>query len=137
MLLPESKDKEHDMGFLTLRERFKIPTYDNPNHMKMAELIFDEAKCNQCGVCISICPGGCIISDQYNRMDYMNGKATGKSGIPRLKFSANNAVAMCMGCLCCAAACQKDAISLKCVGRPTYRLKKLHQTAEVSRPKRY
>jgi ferredoxin len=137
MPLRASKDRGHNMGFLSLRERISIPTYDNPKELQTAELIFDQTKCNQCGVCISICPGAWIATDKFTRMDYMKGTATGKSGFPKLLRSANDAVTLCMGCLCCAAACSKDAISLKQVFRPTLRLKKLHQTAEVSRPKRY
>jgi Fe-S-cluster-containing hydrogenase component 2 len=105
--------------------------------MQMADLIFDETKCNQCGVCISICPGACLASERFNKMDYLNGKAAGKSGFPRLLRTANDAVTLCVGCLDCAAACPKDAIALKQVFRPGLRLKKFHQTAEVSRPKRY
>jgi ferredoxin len=125
------------MGFLTLRERFKIPTYDNPKDMQMGDLIFDQTKCNQCGVCIAVCPGACLVSDKFNKMDYMNGTAAGKSGFPRLMRTVNDAITECVGCLDCAAACPKDAISLKTVFRPLGRLKKFHQSTEVSRPKRY
>ncbi|HPC08299.1 MAG TPA: 4Fe-4S binding protein, partial [Smithella sp.] len=52
-------------------DRWRIPTYDNPNHVKTADLFFNSKKCKQCGTCVKICPGGCIVTDKISKKDLM------------------------------------------------------------------
>jgi formate hydrogenlyase subunit 6/NADH:ubiquinone oxidoreductase subunit I len=125
------------MGFLKLSERLQVPTYDDPGELQSASLTFDESKCKRCGICISICPGACITSDTFSKMDYMAGTAKGKGGLPRLETTANGKVITCVGCYDCGAACPQGAISVQRGFRAGYRLKKLHQTPDFRYPKRY
>lgn len=125
------------MEYLTLYEKYKIPTYDNPKHIQAAEIVFDYAKCKQCGFCITACAWGGIITDLCNRTDIITGKFKGKTGLPRVKKVANGSVKICMGCMTCAAACPEGAISIKNNFRPGYRLKKICQAPEMTYPKRY
>jgi len=73
------------MKYFTLYEKYMIPTYDNPDHIQSAEIVFDHTKCNQCGLCITACAWGAIVTDSCNRADILTGKFKGKTGLPRVK----------------------------------------------------
>lgn len=125
------------MGYLTFFEKIKIPTYDNPEHMNAGVIEIDAAKCKQCGFCITACAGSCLVTDLCNRNDLMTGKFKGKTGVPRVKKTANGQVLMCVACGVCGAACSHGAITQKSPFMPKYRLKKLCQAKEMTFPKRY
>lgn len=124
------------MGYLTFREKHKIPTYDNAKHMQTGKLDFDPDKCNQCGRCISVCPGGSIISENFTKIDYMAGTNKGKCGTPSLE-SIKPGVTLCIACYCCGAACPREAISIASNFNPGYYFKRITQTSDMKFPKRY
>ncbi|MCX5850103.1 MAG: 4Fe-4S binding protein [Deltaproteobacteria bacterium] len=126
------------MKYFTLYEKYKIPTYDNPEHIQAAEIVFDYSKCKQCGLCITACAWGTISTNQCTRADIITGKFKGgKVGQLRVKKVDNEKVNICMGCMTCAAACPNGVISIKKSFRPGYRLKKICQATEMTYPKRY
>lgn len=131
----EQKGRGNNMSNITLRERTKIPTYDNNKHMTGGALNFDEEKCNQCGRCISVCPGACLNSESFNKMDYMEGKASGKCGVPYVEVTRD--VTMCIACFCCGAACPRGAISIESHFNPGYYFKRISQTSDMKLPRRY
>jgi ferredoxin len=118
-------------------DRIKIPAYDNPMHMQTGDLIFDPEKCKGCGVCVSICPGGCLLTDTATKIDLTSGKATGgKYGIPRV-VTVKKGATLCIACYDCGAACPHGAISIKRNFNPGYHFKRLTQTSDMRYPKRY
>jgi ferredoxin len=125
------------MKYFTLYEKYKIPTYDNSDQIQSAEIDFDYTKCNQCGLCMTACAWGAIVTDLCNRADIITGKFKGKTGLPRVKKTANDKVKICMGCLTCMAACPNGVISIKKSFRPGYRLTKICQAPEMTYPKHY
>ena len=51
--------------------------------MQTGELNFDTEKCKQCGMCIQLCPGGCLLTETTRKIDILSGKAKGgKYGVP-------------------------------------------------------
>jgi ferredoxin len=125
------------MDILSLLEKYRIPTYDNAEHMKGAQIVFDYSKCNQCGLCITACAGGAIITDLCNRADIMSGKFKGRTGLPYIKKALNGQVTLCVGCMTCSAACPNRAITIESSYQPGLRLKKICQASEMTLPKRY
>jgi ferredoxin len=122
---------------LRLIDRLRIPTYDNPKHMNTGDLIFDETKCKQCGNCVKVCPGGCLLTDKITKMDIFSGKEKGSnSGIPRVS-TMKTGVTQCIACGDCGAACPHGAISIKRNFDPGYFYKRLSQLPEMRYPKRY
>ena len=137
MMHQELKSKENDMATLSLKDRFTIPTYDDPDQMKMADLIFDTEKCKECGICILLCPGGCILSDTVTKMDFIKETSTkGNCGPPTLD-SRRPGVTLCIACFDCGTACPTGAISIKNHFNPGYYYKRLTQTSDMRYPKRY
>ncbi len=133
----ELRDRGNNMEKFRLIDRYRIPTYDNPKHMKTANLNFDMEKCKQCGICISLCPGGCILTESVTKKDYMNGTVkSGKCGNLFLD-SIKPGVTLCIACFDCGAACPHGAISIKSNFNAGYFFKKLTQTSDMKYPKRY
>lgn len=125
------------MDEFTLKDKLTIPTYDDPRHMRSAELVFDAEKCKQCGICIQICPGGCLLTDTLSKSDFMKGTAKVKnSGVPRLD-TIKPGVTLCIACFDCGTACPEDAISVKSNFNPRYYYKRISQTSDMEYPKRY
>lgn len=118
-------------------DRIRIPDYDSPKQMQSGELIFDQEKCKQCGICIQLCPGGCLITETTTKINILSGKAKGeKYGVPRVKTTKKGAT-MCIACFDCGAACPHGAISVKHNFNPGYHYKRLTQTSNLKYPKRY
>jgi formate hydrogenlyase subunit 6/NADH:ubiquinone oxidoreductase subunit I len=86
------------MAYLTLMERLKIPTYDNPKYARSGRVTIDREKCNGCGNCALICPGGCL---------YVAGIGKDKRAHLMEEEFPN-----CMSCNDCAAMCARDAIAV-------------------------
>ncbi len=125
------------MDDFTLKDKLTIPTYDDPRDMRSAELHFDPDKCKQCGICIQICPGGCLRTDTLQKKDFMEGRAKVKdSGVPYLD-SIKPGVALCIACFDCGTACPEGAISVKHNFNPRYYYKRISQTSDMEPPKRY
>ena len=125
------------MKKLSLIDRFRIPTYDNINHMQAGDLIFDEMKCRQCGICVKICPGGCLVTNLVTKMEILSGrKKGGKSGIPHVE-TLKSGITLCIACYDCGAACPHNAISIKKNFNPGYFFKRLTQVSEMRYPKSY
>ena len=124
------------MKRISFLQRFKIPVYDDPDQVQYADLDFDTENCMRCGSCVTACAFGFIAIDGYYRSDYLSGNIRGKKGFPKLVTSLNR-VSQCVGCLTCAAACPKDAISIKRPFRAELCLEKIHQTSKMTLPKRH
>jgi len=115
----------------------RIPTYDNVKHMQPGDLFFDEMKCRQCGICVKVCPGGCLVTNSVTKMEMLNNKKKGaKSGVPRVD-TLKTGVTLCIACCDCEAACPHNAISIKRNFNPGYFFKRLTQTSEMRYPKNY
>jgi len=78
---------------ISIREKFTVPNYMDPQQTHWGELSFDYEKCNGCGTCERICPASAIeMKDKKPMMP------TG---------------AQCMACGDCIAICPKEAIRMK------------------------
>ncbi len=85
------------MSYLTLKERLRIPTYDNPAYARTGRVEIDHEKCNGCGECVMICPGKSL---------YLAGVGKHKKAhMMEVEFPE------CISCNDCAAMCPRDAIS--------------------------
>jgi ferredoxin len=83
------------MGYLSPREKFKIPIYDDERQVTWASVDIDDFKCDGCGMCAKICPAAALR---------LVGK--GKDKKARMVDGYHN----CIGCNDCYAICDKDAI---------------------------
>ncbi len=118
-------------------DRIRIPDYDSPKQMKTGDLNFDAALCRQCGVCIQLCPGGCLLTDAATKIGIISGAVKGgKYGIPHVATTRLGAT-LCVACFDCGAACPHGAISIKSNFNPGLHFKRLAQTTDVRYPKRY
>ena len=125
------------MQKFTVLDRLRIPTYDNPKHIIMGDLEFDSTKCRECGICIRLCPGGCILSDSVRKSDYMDGGSkSGKCGLPRVD-KTKSGVTLCIACFDCGAACPHGAISIKQNFQGGRFYKRLTQIFDMRYPKKY
>lgn len=122
---------------LSFFDRIRIPTYDSPKQMQTGDLEFDKEKCRQCGICVQLCPGGCLLTDTTEKMDILSGRAKGgKYGVPRV-VSTQKGATLCIACYDCGAACPHGAISIRNNFNPGLHFKRLTQTADMRYPKRY
>lgn len=125
------------MKKFSLIDRLRIPTYDNPKHMKTADLFFNAAKCTQCGICIKICPGGCLETEKVTKKEVWQDMKRGvKAGVPRVA-KLKTGVTLCIACFDCGAACPQGAISIKRNFDPKYFFKRLTQSSDMVYPKKY
>ncbi|HOO71730.1 MAG TPA: 4Fe-4S binding protein [Spirochaetota bacterium] len=121
----------------TLLDRLIIPDYDTPQGMRSGNLIFDSDKCRECGLCVTICPGGCLDTEKASKTDLQTGKARGgKYGIPAVIKTIRGAT-LCIACFDCGAACPHGAISISTNFNPTRFYKRITQTSEMRYPKHY
>lgn len=121
----------------SLFDRFRIPDYDIAKQMQTGDLVFDREKCRECGVCIRLCPGGCILTDTTGKPDLLSGRARGgKYGLPRVAATSRGAT-LCVACFDCGAGCPHGAISIRQSFNPGYHFKRLTQTSSLRYPKRY
>jgi ferredoxin len=124
-------------GKLSFFDRIRIPDYDTTKQMQAGDLIFDPEKCKECGVCLQLCPGGCLETASTTKNDILSGKAKGgKYGLPRVVTTRRGGT-MCIACFDCGAACPHGAISIKSNFNPGYHFKRLTQTNDMRYPKRY
>ena len=62
----------------SLLDRLIIPDYDTPGGVSSGNLKFDTAKCKECGICISICPG--VTPSRYFPPSMVPGGIEGAAG---------------------------------------------------------
>ena len=125
------------MRKFSLMDRWRIPTYDKLEHMQTGDLYFNPKKCKQCGICIRVCPGGCIVTEKVTKKDLMKDmKKAVKSGVPHVDVLKTGAT-ICIACFDCGAACPHGAISIKRNFDPKYFYKRLTQTSDMALPKKY
>ncbi|MCF8037024.1 MAG: 4Fe-4S binding protein [Desulfobacteraceae bacterium] len=125
------------MATFTLRDRFILPSYDNPEQMRYGRLEFDPDKCSECGICVLVCPGGSLRSSRATKTELFQGEKTiGKCGPPEFD-TANPEITLCVACFDCGAACPKDAIRIQTSFDPGYFYKRLTQIPEMKYPNPY
>jgi len=83
------------MGYMTLFEMFRVPTYNDPKETILGKVDFDHARCTGCGMCIKVCPA--------TTLTLMEKKVV-------MKDPPDD---QCMFCGCCAAICPVDAVIMK------------------------
>lgn len=124
------------MQTFTIKDRFKIPAFDDAKEMRTPVLHFSTDTCKNCGICVSVCPAGCIITANASKMDYINQTFKGKCAPPhviRMQYGAM----LCIGCFDCGAACPHGAISVEGNFDPGYFYKNLNQSPDMRFPKKY
>jgi ferredoxin len=84
------------MGYLSPREKFKIPIYDDERQVTWASVEIGDSKCDGCGMCVKICPASALRLVEK-----------GKYKIAQMVEGYHN----CIGCNDCQAICDKDAIT--------------------------
>lgn len=83
------------MKYVSLMERFYIPTYNDPKEVSWGIVDFNYEKCTKCSMCAKICYSSSIAIE--------NNK-------PVMKTGKEN---MCIFCGCCSAICPADAITME------------------------
>ncbi len=121
----------------TLLDRLIIPDYDTPRGIRSGSLLIDPEKCRECGLCVRLCPGGCLYTERVSKNDLINGSAPeGKRGVPRL-VATRRGTTLCIACFDCGTACPHGAITIEKNFNPTRYFKRLTQTSEMRYPRRY
>jgi NADH-quinone oxidoreductase subunit I len=82
------------MGKISIWERVRIPTYNNPQEVHHGAVDIDSEKCKGCQLCVKVCPANSLITDDM--------KARMVS--PQFNY--------CISCSCCVAICPENAITL-------------------------
>ena len=114
------------MGYLTIRQRTKIPTYWKSAHIITGLLDFDGDRCTRCGICARVCPARSIMMpDKSDR-----------ESLPFLEVIGDG-ITNCIACGCCLAACPREAIAIKRTFRAKYFFHRLAQVPEARPPRRY
>ncbi len=97
-------------GFL---DRLRIPTYNDPDHMRFGEVEFDYYKCTGCSTCVRACPAKSIV---------MEGR------IPKMLPPGENQCAFCGDC---AAICPTGSIRMRTPCRFTGYFKQMDEGPAV------
>ncbi len=85
------------MSFISLKDRLRIPTFDNVNHAKTGKVKVDHMKCNGCKQCVEICPANAIV---------VRGEGKKKKA-----YMVEEEITPCVSCNCCAAICSQNAVT--------------------------
>jgi ferredoxin len=126
-----------EMTRFSFFDRIRIPDYDTLKNSQSGDLIFNPELCRQCGICVQLCPGGCLLTETTKKMDIIEGRAKGgKYGVPHVTTTRMGAT-LCIACFDCGAACPHGAISIRTNFNPGLHFKRLTQTNDMRYPKRY
>jgi formate hydrogenlyase subunit 6/NADH:ubiquinone oxidoreductase subunit I len=112
------------MAYLTLWERFRVPTSLDPREITTGRVEFDPERCTLCGICARCCPVGSIVVP----------KAKGQ--VPRV-LEGGPDMYLCFACGNCVSACPHDAARLARRYTTHTRYNRLCRTPELTCPKRY
>ena len=96
------------MGKFGLFDRFRIPSYNDPEQMQFGVVEIDRERCTGCGLCAGACPAKALDLEDKK---------------PRMKKAPENGCAFCGDC---AAICSAGAITMK---RP-YHFKGFYKTID-------
>lgn len=83
------------MGRFGFFDRFRIPSYDDPEQMQFGIVEFDLEKCTGCSMCVDACPADALVFEDKK---------------PKMRQAPENVCAFCGDC---AALCPEGAISMK------------------------
>lgn len=100
------------MALLSLWDRLRIPSYDNPEHCSMSTVEIDYEKCTACGRCTKACPANAL---------YIEG--AGKDKV----LKVNPHLPQCVACNDCMAICEQGAIQANKTYDFLYRYKVLER----------
>ena len=76
-------------------------------YVMAGKIIIDTERCKGCGLCVTVCPKGCIIISKHsNKSGYFPAEPAGP------------AKADCTGCAMCAIICPDIAIEVFCENKP-------------------
>ena len=118
------------MAYISLKDRFTIPDYINPDELVTGLLDFSDDKCVRCRLCTTMCPARSIKLKKAQK------KGTKEKPLPELVMLADG-ISACIACGCCAAACPEGAISIRQGFLPMLFYQRFHQQKEMSFPVRY
>ena len=110
------------MTLLSLRERLRIPSYDDPGQCFLGVVEIDHDKCNCCGLCVK----ACIVKALY-----IEGKGKDRKlrVIPHLQ--------QCCACNDCMAICEQGAIKAVKPSDWLYRYKQVMRGEGMEPPRNF